>query len=90
MHRQGLKVFFSGSYRADGEITEEWNETGAQFDGIVTGFMSDHRQIGEVNHFLDLFHKEGTFLLVDPVLGDNGKRIFCFCRVISERDETAC
>ena len=46
--------------------------------GSVTGFMSDHRQIGEVNHFLDLFHKEGTFLLVDPVLGDNGKRFSVF------------
>ena len=53
-------------------------EISAQFDGIVTGFMSDHRQIGEVNHFLDLFHKEGTFLLVDPVLGDNGKRFSVF------------
>ena len=59
-------------------ITEEWKKSGAQFDGIVTGFMSDHRQIGEVNHFLDLFHKEGTFLLVDPVLGDNGKRFSVF------------
>lgn len=60
------------------QITEEWKKSGAQFDGIVTGFMSDHRQIGEVNHFLDLFHKEGTFLLVDPVLGDNGKRFSVF------------
>ena len=74
----GFEVIFSGSYRADGMITEEWKKSGAQFDGIVTGFMSDHRQIGEVNHFLDLFHKEGTFLLVDPVLGDNGKRFSVF------------
>ena len=66
--------FFQDLTEQMGMITEEWKKSGAQFDGIVTGFMSDHRQIGEVNHFLDLFHKEGTFLLVDPVLGDNGKR----------------
>ena len=66
--------FFQDLTEQMGMITEEWKKSGAQFDGIVTGFMSDHRQIGEVNHFLDLFHKEGTFLLVDPVLGANGNR----------------
>ena len=56
--------FFQDLTEQMGMITEEWKKSGAQFDGIVTGFMSDHRQIGEVNHFLDLFHKEGTFLPV--------------------------
>ena len=70
--------FFQDLTEQMGMITEEWKKSGSQFDGIVTGFMSDHRQIGEVNHFLDLFHKEGTFLLVDPVLGDNGKRFSVF------------
>jgi len=70
--------FFQDLTEQMGMITEEWKKSGAQFDGIVTGFMSDNRHIGEVNHFLDLFHKEGTFLLVDPVLGDNGKRFSVF------------
>ena len=70
--------FFQDLTEQMGMITEEWKKSGAQFDGIVTGFMSDHRQIGEVNRFLDLFHKEGAFLLVDPVLGDNGKRFSVF------------
>ena len=42
--------------------------------GSLQGFMSRPQTDREVNPFLDLFHKEGTFLLVDPVLGDNGKR----------------
>ena len=46
--------FFQDLTEQMGMITEEWKKSGAQFDGIVTGFMSDHRQIGEVNHFLDL------------------------------------
>lgn len=76
--------FFQDLTEQMGMITEEWKKSGAQFDGIVTGFMSDHRQIGEVNRFLDLFHKEGAFLLVDPVLGDNGKRFSVFDGLFQE------
>lgn len=76
--------FFQDLTEQMGMITEEWKKSGAQFDGIVTGFMSDHRQIGEVNRFLDLFHKEGAFLLVDPVLGDNGKRFSIFDGLFQE------
>lgn len=76
--------FFQDLTEQMGKITEEWEKADAQFDGIVTGFMSGHRQIGEVNRFLDLFHKDGAFLLVDPVLGDNGKRFPVFDGVFQE------
>ncbi|WP_306480062.1 bifunctional hydroxymethylpyrimidine kinase/phosphomethylpyrimidine kinase [Mediterraneibacter sp.] len=76
--------FFQDLTEQMGKITEEWKKADAQFDGIVTGFMSGHRQIGEVNRFLDLFHKDGAFLLVDPVLGDNGKRFPVFDGVFQE------
>ena len=46
--------------------------------GSLQGLCQTTDRSGEVNHFLDLFHKEGTFLLVDPVLGDNGKRFSVF------------
>ena len=67
--------FFQDLTEQMGMITEEWKKSGAQFDGIVTGFMSDHRQIGEVNHFLDLFHKEGTFLLFDGLFHKEMKQL---------------
>ena len=76
--------FFQDLTEQMGKITEEWKKADARFDGIVTGFMSGHRQIGEVNRFLDLFHKDGTFLLVDPVLGDNGKRFSIFDELFQE------
>lgn len=44
------------------------------FDGIYTGFLSGEHQIRQVLDFLDIFCEEGTFLLVDPVMGDNGSR----------------
>lgn len=54
-------------------IYKEWEKMQVQFDGICTGFMSGEEQIGKVLEFLDIFYKKDTFLLVDPVMGDNGR-----------------
>ena len=54
-------------------IYREWEKMRVHFDGICTGFMSGEDQIGKVLEFLDIFYKKDTFLLVDPVMGDNGQ-----------------
>lgn len=51
----------------------EWEKMKVDFDGIYTGFVSSENQILNIFRFLDTFKKEDTFLLTDPVLGDNGK-----------------
>ena len=56
------------------EFCREWKKMGASFDGIYTGFMSDVRQIEKVFDFLDTFYGKRTFLLVDPIMGDDGRR----------------
>ena len=56
------------------EFRREWKKMGASFDGIYTGFMSDVRQIEKVFDFLDTFYGKKTFLLVDPIMGDDGRR----------------
>ncbi len=62
-----------------GEIQKEWEKMGACFDGIYMGFMSGCRQIEKAFQFLDAFHKKGeNFLLVDPIMGDNGVRFEIF------------
>ena len=48
------------------------------FDGIYTGFMANETQVQQVFRFLDTFYKEDTFLVVDPIMGDEGIR-FSFC-----------
>ncbi len=45
---------------------------GAKFDGIYTGFVASEEQIRQIFQFLDTFHHDGSFLLVDPVMGDDG------------------
>ena len=56
------------------EFRREWKKMGVSFDGIYTGFMSDGRQIEKVFDFLDTFYRKKTFLLTDPIMGDNGRR----------------
>lgn len=50
----------------------EWEKMGVSFDGIYTGFVASEEQIHQIFGFLDTFYNEGTFLLVDPVMGDDG------------------
>ena len=52
--------------------TEAWSANDATFAGIYSGYLTGPQQIGHVFDFLSAFRKEQTFLLVDPVMGDNG------------------
>ena len=70
----GYPSYFCDDYTDRmGEIRKEWEKMDVSFDGIYTGFMSESSQIEEVFRFLDSFYKKKTFLLVDPVMGDDGK-----------------
>lgn len=51
----------------------EWEKMKVRFDGIYTGFVASEQQIRNIFHFLETFYKERTFLLVDPVMGDDGQ-----------------
>ncbi len=50
-----------------------WEKMGQTFDGIYTGFVASERQIHQIFRFIDTFRSPDNFLLVDPVMGDNGK-----------------
>lgn len=50
----------------------EWEKMGQRFDGIYTGFVAGEMQIRQIFRFLDTFRSPNTFLLVDPVMGDDG------------------
>lgn len=51
----------------------EWKKLDLQFDGIMTGFLGSARQISIVEDFIQQFRSENTRVLVDPVMGDNGR-----------------
>lgn len=50
----------------------EWKKMGQRFDGIYTGFVASEAQIGHIFQFIETFRTPDTFLLVDPVMGDDG------------------
>jgi len=51
----------------------EWKKLDLEFDGIMTGFLGSAKQISIVEDFIQQFRTAGTHVLVDPVMGDNGR-----------------
>lgn len=54
------------------KIIDQWEKIGIQFDAIYTGYLGSPKQIQIVSNFIDRFRTDKTFVVVDPVLGDNG------------------
>lgn len=54
-------------------IISEWTRLGFQFDAFYTGYLGSPRQIQIVCDFIDDFRRNDSLVVVDPVLGDNGK-----------------
>ena len=57
---------------------EEWKKLGAEFDGILTGFIANSKQGEIINKLIDTFGKEGTVIAVDPVMADDGEIYKCY------------
>ncbi len=51
----------------------EWGKLGLEFDGISTGFLGSKEQIQIVLGFLEEFSTPSNVIIVDPVMGDDGK-----------------
>ena len=60
------------------EYAEKYKEQKVEFDGIITGFMLNEMQAGSALEFIKTLKTKGTRILVDPVLGDDGKRYMNF------------
>ena len=55
------------------KIIAEWKQLGVQFDAFYTGYLGSPEQIQIVSDFIDDFRQSENLVVVDPVLGDNGK-----------------
>ena len=64
---------------------QEWQKMGQHFDGIYTGFVASEAQIDQIFHFIETFHTQDTFLLVDPVMGDDGIKYDMFTPKLLEK-----
>jgi pyridoxine kinase len=54
-------------------IIAHWKKLDLKFDAIYSGFLGSHQQIEIVKQFIEDFRHDDIKIIVDPVLGDNGK-----------------
>ena len=54
-------------------ITEHWKKLNIDFDAIYSGYLGSYEQIKCVEKIIDDFKNENVTVLVDPVMGDDGK-----------------
>lgn len=54
-------------------IGRHWKSEGFTFDAIYTGYLGSKKQIDIMLEFFDEFKTDDNFILVDPVMADEGK-----------------
>lgn len=54
-------------------IINHWKKLDLQFDAIYSGYLGSYSQIDIVKNFIKDFKKEDQLVIIDPVMGDNGK-----------------
>lgn len=70
----GFEKFFFEDYTDKmQDYIDMWKYLDLQFEGIYSGFLGSKKQIKIVEKFINDFKKENTKIIIDPVMGDNGK-----------------
>lgn len=54
-------------------IYKHWADQKIDFDAIYTGYLGSFKQLQLVSDIIKKFKKENNFVLIDPVMADNGK-----------------
>ena len=52
---------------------DEWKKLDLRFEGIASGFLGSAAQIQIVRDFIREFRDERTRVIIDPVMGENGR-----------------
>lgn len=71
-------------------ITRHWKEENIGFDAIYTGYLGSFEQIDIVASMFDEFKTDSNVIVVDPVMGDNGKLYPAFDEAFAEKMATLC
>ena len=82
----GYPNFFFDSYTQKmPAYIEEWKRLKLEFDSIFSGFLGCEEQIEIVENFIKDFQTEGCHIIVDPVMGDNGKIYATYTNELCEK-----
>lgn len=55
------------------DIIKHLDKLGVEFDGVYTGYIPSVEQMEKIKHFVIDKKVKGGFILIDPVLGDDGQ-----------------
>lgn len=64
---------------------ETWQKNNESFDGIYSGYVAGERQIDIISDFIDVFATSHNLVLVDPVMGDNGKIYSAYTKAVCDK-----
>ena len=82
----GYPSYFFDSYTEKMQaFISEWKKLNLEFDTIFSGFLGCREQIEIVSNFIKDFRKENTHIIVDPVMGDNGKIYATYTQEMCEK-----
>ncbi|MCL2486439.1 MAG: bifunctional hydroxymethylpyrimidine kinase/phosphomethylpyrimidine kinase, partial [Oscillospiraceae bacterium] len=56
-----------------GGIISHWDDLGATFDAVYTGYLGSERQLAIAGDIFDKYKASGALIVVDPVMGDDGR-----------------
>ncbi|MDD4084136.1 MAG: pyridoxamine kinase [Acidaminococcaceae bacterium] len=54
-------------------FTQQWSKNGLAFDSVYTGYLASVEQVDVARQVIHKFSGQGKLVLVDPVMGDDGK-----------------
>ena len=101
----GFEKFFFEDYTDKmQDYIDMWKYLDLQFEGIYSGFLGSKKQIKIVEKFIKDFKKENTKIIIDPVMGDNGrpyptytkemceemKKLVCYADILTPNVTEAC
>lgn len=73
-NHMGFEEYFFDDYTEKmEEYIGKWRKLGLKFEGITSGFLGSRAQIETVINFIEEFGGGRTKVVIDPVMGDNGR-----------------
>lgn len=85
-NQTGYPSYYCDDYTEHMEqIMTEWEKRKFSPDGIYTGFLADEEQADKILDFFQRFRTENTMVLVDSVMGDNGRAYGIYTEGLREK-----
>ena len=84
-NHSGFPHFYKKDLTAElKDYLSHWKELGLTFDGILSGFLSSPEQMELVKYLISEFSTDQTKVIIDPVMGDNGRLYSIYTKEMCE------